>query len=109
MNGITAKIAQEIIVFLEDDDVDTGAREQEAEHEPARPTSDDATTGGQFFGRHRRSLWDSKLAGRIAMRRIRCLSVVSRTATTRGPIPKFVSNRGTLRSELRNPGPLATL
>jgi hypothetical protein len=28
-------------VLLEHDDIDAGAREQEAEHEPARSTSDD--------------------------------------------------------------------
>jgi hypothetical protein len=47
MNGVAAKIAQEIAMLLEDDNVDAGAREQETEHEPARPASNDAATGGE--------------------------------------------------------------
>ena len=42
MNGVAAEIAQEIGVLLEHDDVDAGAREQEAEHHPARSAADDA-------------------------------------------------------------------
>jgi hypothetical protein len=41
-------------MFLEHDDVDAGAREQEAEHEPARSPTDDAATRGELFGWH---LW----------------------------------------------------
>ena len=32
MNGVAAKVAQEVGVLLEHDDVDAGARQQEAEH-----------------------------------------------------------------------------
>ena len=35
VDGVAAEIAQEIGMLLEHDHVDAGAREQEAEHEPA--------------------------------------------------------------------------
>ena len=35
MDGVAAEVAQEVAMLLEHDDVDAGAREQEAEHEPA--------------------------------------------------------------------------
>ena len=37
MDGVAAKVAQEVGVLLEHDDVDAGARQQEAEHQPAGP------------------------------------------------------------------------
>ena len=52
MNGIAAEVPQEIGVLLEHHDVDAGARQQQAEHEPARPATDDAATRGNLFGRH---------------------------------------------------------
>jgi hypothetical protein len=52
MNGIASKIAQKIAVLLENDDVDAGAREQKAKHEPTRPAADDAATGGQLLDYH---------------------------------------------------------
>ena len=44
MDGVAAEIAQEVGVLLQHDHVDAGAREQKAEHEPARPAADHATT-----------------------------------------------------------------
>ena len=41
MDGVAAEVAQEVAMLLEHDDVDAGAREQEAEHEPARSASYD--------------------------------------------------------------------
>ena len=41
MDDVAAEVAQEVAMLLEHDDVDAGAREQEAEHEPARSASDD--------------------------------------------------------------------
>ena len=52
MNGVAAKIAQEIAVLLEHDGVDAGACEQKSEHEPARSAADDAATCGELFGCH---------------------------------------------------------
>ena len=52
MNGVAAEIAQEIGMLLEHDDVDAGAREQKAQHEPARPAADDATARGNLLGCH---------------------------------------------------------
>ena len=52
MDGVAAEIAQEVGVLFEDDDVDARAREQEAEHQPARTAADDAATRGDLFGRH---------------------------------------------------------
>ena len=45
MNGVAAKVAQEVGVLLEHDDVDAGARQQVAEHEPARAAADDTAAG----------------------------------------------------------------
>jgi hypothetical protein len=39
-------------MLLEDDNVNTGAREQKTEHETARPASNDAATGGECSDRH---------------------------------------------------------
>ena len=52
MDGVAAKVAQEVGVLLEHDDVDAGARQQEAEHKPARPAADDTATGRNLFGCH---------------------------------------------------------
>jgi len=52
MNSVAAEIAQEVCMFLEHDDVDPGAGEQEAQHEPARSAADDAPTRGELFGCH---------------------------------------------------------
>ncbi len=52
MNGVAAEIAQEIGVLPEHDDVDAGTRQEEPEHEPAGPASDDAAAGGESLGRH---------------------------------------------------------
>jgi hypothetical protein len=45
MDGIAAKVAQEIRVLLEHDDIDAGTREQEAEHHPGRPAAGNAASG----------------------------------------------------------------
>ena len=52
MDGVAAKVAQEVGVLLEHDDVDAGAREQEAEHHAGRAAADDAATGRDLFGCH---------------------------------------------------------
>src|SRR5262249_12030975 len=52
MNGVAAEIAQEVGMLREHDDVDAGAREQEAEHEPAWSAADDAATCGELLGCH---------------------------------------------------------
>ena len=52
MNGIAAEIAEEVGMLLQHDDVDAGARQQKAEHEPARPAADDATARGELLGCH---------------------------------------------------------
>ena len=49
VNRIATKIAQEIRVFFEHDDVDAGARQQEAEHHPGRAASGYAASGGEGF------------------------------------------------------------
>src|SRR5436305_13936748 len=55
MNGVAAEVTKEIGVLLEHDDVDAGARQQEAQHEPAGPAADDAATGGKSSGHGYRS------------------------------------------------------
>ena len=46
MDGVAAKIAQKVGMLLEHDHIDAGAREQEAEHEPAWASADDGAPGG---------------------------------------------------------------
>ena len=48
MNGVAAKIAQEVGMFFENDHIDAAARQQGAEHEPGRAAADDAALGGEF-------------------------------------------------------------
>ena len=48
VDGVATKIAQEVGMLLQHHHVDAGAREQEAEHEPARPSADNAAPGGQL-------------------------------------------------------------
>ena len=42
VDRVAAEVAQEVGVLLEDQDVDAGPRQQEAEHHPGRPAADDA-------------------------------------------------------------------
>ena len=42
MDRVAAEVAQEVGVLLQHDDVDAGAREQEAEHHAGRPAAGDA-------------------------------------------------------------------
>jgi hypothetical protein len=42
MHGVAPKVAMEIGVFLDDDDLDTGTGQEIAEHEPGRAATDDA-------------------------------------------------------------------
>jgi hypothetical protein len=42
MHRVTAKIAEEVFVLFEDDDVDTRTCEQVAEHDPSRSAAGDA-------------------------------------------------------------------
>ena len=46
VNRIAAKIAEEVRVLLQDHGVDTGAREQEAEHHSRRTAAGDAALRG---------------------------------------------------------------
>ena len=52
MNGVAAKVAQKIGVLLQHDDIDTGARQQKAQHHPGRATAGDAALGGDHRVRH---------------------------------------------------------
>jgi hypothetical protein len=72
-------------MFLEDDDVNAGAREQETEHEPARPTSNDAATGGECSD---------------------CYYLVGRTHLDKLVLPTAVDHR---HSEMRAPSSLPPL
>ena len=52
MDRIAAEIAKEISVFLENDDIDSGPRQQEAEHHPGRPAAGDRAPRSDRFRRH---------------------------------------------------------
>ena len=50
MNGITAKVAQKVAMFLQHDHIDPPTRQQKAEHGPCRSTAGNAAVGLQ--GKH---------------------------------------------------------
>ena len=50
MDGVAAKIAEEIGVLLEHEHIDAGTREQEAQHHSRRTAADDAAANGKGFG-----------------------------------------------------------
>ena len=52
MDRVAAEIAQEIAVLLQHDDIDAGARQQEAEHHPGRPAAGDAALRGERLCGH---------------------------------------------------------
>ena len=47
VDGVAAKVAEEVFVFFEDGDGDAGAGEEEAEHDAGRASADDADGGGE--------------------------------------------------------------
>ncbi|UIY31282.1 hypothetical protein LZK73_22310 [Neorhizobium galegae] len=49
MDRIAAEIAQKIGVLLDDDDIDAGPRQQEAEHQPRRAGAGDHASGLDFM------------------------------------------------------------
>src|SRR5438874_11511440 len=51
MDGVAAEVAQEVGMLLQHHEVDAGTREQKAEHEPARPSANNAAPRGQLFDR----------------------------------------------------------
>jgi hypothetical protein len=48
MHGVTAKVAQEVCVLFEHDDVDARARQQKAEHHSRWATASDTTLRRYF-------------------------------------------------------------
>ena len=42
MDGVAAEVPEEVGVLLENQHVDAGARQEQAEHHPGRPAADDA-------------------------------------------------------------------
>jgi len=50
VDGVAAEVAEEVFVFFEDGDADTGAREEEAEHDAGGASADDAGCGGWGLG-----------------------------------------------------------
>jgi hypothetical protein len=47
MDGVAAEVAEEVFVFFEDSDIDSGAGEEEAEHDSGWASADDAACGIQ--------------------------------------------------------------
>ena len=45
MDGVAAEVAEEVLVFFEDGDIDAGAGEEEAEHDACGASADDAAGG----------------------------------------------------------------
>jgi len=52
MNRVAAEVVQKIGMLLQHDHVDAGAREQKAEHQPARASADDAAARRQPLRGH---------------------------------------------------------
>ncbi len=57
MNGIAAKIAQEIAVLFQHQDFNTGTRQQIAQHHAGRSAAGDAAAHGNFLRRHSLGSW----------------------------------------------------
>ena len=49
MNRIAAKVAKEVFVFFEDDDIDARARQQVAKHYAGRTTAGNAASSRRLF------------------------------------------------------------
>jgi hypothetical protein len=47
VHGVAAEVAQEVVVFLQDDNLDAGAGEQEGVHEPGGTPTGYADLGSQ--------------------------------------------------------------
>ena len=56
MHGVAAKIAKEIGMLFQHDDVDAGARQQEAKHHSGRAAAGDGAFGGNRCIRHAHNL-----------------------------------------------------
>ena len=52
MNRIAAKVAQKIPMFFKDDDIDTRAGEQKAQHDARRAATGDATLRDKIVAAH---------------------------------------------------------
>src|SRR5262249_48013971 len=52
MDGVAAEVAQKVSVLLEHDDIDAGARQKIAEHQPAGAATDNAAARGKLLGSH---------------------------------------------------------
>jgi hypothetical protein len=52
MDSIAPEVAEEIAVFLENNDIDAGARQQKPQHHSGRTPAGDATPGSEVFHAH---------------------------------------------------------
>ena len=52
MHGVAAEVAEKIRMFFQHHDIDTGARQQKAEHHAGRAAAGDAACGGDRRIRH---------------------------------------------------------
>ena len=52
MDGVAAKVPQEVAVFFEHDNLDPGSGEQETEEQPSRAAADDAALRVERPGAH---------------------------------------------------------
>jgi hypothetical protein len=52
MDGVSPKIAEEVLVLFENGDLDAGAGEEKAQHDACGPASDDAAGRGERVWRH---------------------------------------------------------
>src|SRR6201990_3227717 len=55
MHGVAAEVAQEVVVFFQNNDVDSGARQQQRMHEARRTATGNTDLGSQNSGHERRS------------------------------------------------------
>jgi hypothetical protein len=63
VHGIAPKVAQEVGVFFHHRDVDTGAGEQQAQHDPRGAAAGDDARGFVRLGRHLAIFASNRLAG----------------------------------------------
>src|SRR5258708_1240436 len=97
VDGIAAKIAEEIRVFFEDEHLHTGAGEQKAEHHSCRPSSHNAAAGLYGFelvfvhgSPQQKIAAESRNArcGETSVRTVKwCSTLFTRTIIWDGPAP----------------------
>jgi len=66
MHGVTAKVAQEVIVFFQNNNLDSGTGQQQRMYQARRTTTGNTDLGSQNAGHAPTLPGDSRLTGRLS-------------------------------------------